>query len=446
MLNRGAIKDMLLKASGSDEDIQIADIGANLFLFTFQREEVLQMVLDKTPWYVMNKLISLQRWNSHVPLKEIVFHKVHFWVQLQELSLECMTIKCAEKILKHVGKVVEIEDPMIEGKWIRSFIRARVEIDIRQPLFTGCWIPRRNMARVWVFIKYERLQDLCFKCGIIGHEQKNCNKESVMSPLGKNVQKYSLRLGVPPAKPIKMILEEQARRRKKSQAEADKDAGSMWTDQYSLEDGTQNKELMINKERFEYSATMEALEGDGNLPPGWQEGQPEGDPSSSPFPPDHILFRFNSLRLHKDVLGFHIDRMEDGEPEEAELLHWWAMAVEEKRKRESMGRVDPNPPRVLELTQNLGEILANRELEECQATTQLAQKKKMIEGTVERGQVGDWTNRKGKEKCVGPTEFHPIVFSPGFCGGSDISDKSGWGGAEETRLVGPRATRQSGGL
>lgn len=130
VLNRGAIKNILLKAWEDVEGMQITDFGVNLFLFSFNSEEEILTILNKTPWYVMNKLISLQRWNSQVSLKEIVFNKVQFWVQLQELPLECMTVKCAEKILKFVGKVLEIEDPMIGGKWIRTFVRARVEIDI----------------------------------------------------------------------------------------------------------------------------------------------------------------------------------------------------------------------------------------------------------------------------------------------------------------------------
>lgn len=71
---------------------------------------------------------------------------------------------------------MEIEDPIVEGKVFRPFIRARMEIDIQYPLSTGCWFPRKKFPRVWVFVKYKRLQDLCYNCGIIGHEQKICKR------------------------------------------------------------------------------------------------------------------------------------------------------------------------------------------------------------------------------------------------------------------------------
>lgn len=131
------------------------------------------------------------------------------------MPLELLTVRIAGKILQHLGQVEEIEDPMVEGKVIRPFIRARVTLDIQYPLFTGCWIPRKNLSRIWIFVKYERLQDLCFKCGVIGHEQKACKKERVMSSFCEDAYRYGPRVGVPPAKSIKTILEEQARRNKK---------------------------------------------------------------------------------------------------------------------------------------------------------------------------------------------------------------------------------------
>lgn len=47
---------------------------------------------------------------------------------------------------------MEIEDPIVEGKVFRPFIRARMEIDIQYPLSTGCWFPRKKFPRVWVFV------------------------------------------------------------------------------------------------------------------------------------------------------------------------------------------------------------------------------------------------------------------------------------------------------
>lgn len=265
-------------------------------------------------------------------MKEIDFSKVIFWVQVQGLPLEYISVRSAKKILKQAGKVLEVEDPHVKGKLIRNSIRARVEVNIRHHLFAGCWVSRRNLPRVWVFVKYERLQDLCFKCGIIGHEQKPCVNQCVMSSIGKDVQKYGPRVGTPLAKTIKMIVEEQERRRKfaqgrnKQESETQSQEGNPRNE---AEERRKAAETQLNKERWEYEGVLEALEGDGKLPAGWFEDY-SGDSRSSltlgasrVYMPNVIAQpMFTNLHLHKEFPGFRVDNglvvEEVSSPEEAE--------------------------------------------------------------------------------------------------------------------------------
>lgn len=274
LLNKGAVKNMLLKAWGNPDSVQVVDVGQNLFLFTFNTKGESVDILSKSPWFVMNKLINLQEWNPHVAMSEIDFSKVPFSIQIQGLPLEFLSVKYVEKIFQQLGVVMEIEDPLFNGKLVRSFIRARVEIDTKCPLSTGCWVPRRNLPKVWVSIKYERLQDLCFKCGIIGHEQKICQKEKVMSALGSNIQRYSHRVGVYPAKPLKRIIEEQERRRNYTHGESSQGSASTSKEESRGEeskDEVGSKELLLDNDRLEYEQMLEAHEGNGEMPTGWHE-------------------------------------------------------------------------------------------------------------------------------------------------------------------------------
>lgn len=148
-----------------------------------------------------------------IALGEIDFSKVFFWVQLQVLPLENTNDKSAKKILNHVGDVAEVENPIVDGRIIRLFTRAMVLVDVRLPLYTGCRV--RDRPRIWVSLKYEKLHDLCFKCGVIGDEQKDCKKEKVMSLMNKDVSRYGPKVGVPLARSLREILEEQGRWRKK---------------------------------------------------------------------------------------------------------------------------------------------------------------------------------------------------------------------------------------
>ncbi|KAJ1388168.1 Zinc knuckle CX2CX4HX4C [Sesbania bispinosa] len=150
-----------------------------------------------------------KRWLPQASVYELDFTKISFWIQIHGLPLDMLNTNNAAKIINRIGDVLEVENPEVEGRLLRTFIRVRALINIQKPLVTGCWVPRKNLPKIWIFFKYEKLQNICFNYGILGHEQKVCSKEKVMSTIDQNVAKYNARLGVPPAKSIISIVKEQ---------------------------------------------------------------------------------------------------------------------------------------------------------------------------------------------------------------------------------------------
>lgn len=165
----------------------------------------------KGPWYVMNHVVNLQYWIPEASVYELDYARVAFWVQIHGLPLGAMAPRNAAKLMSALGEVLEVEDPMMEGNLLRSFMRVRVYFNVNNPLPTGCWIRRKDLPKLWVFLRYEKLQDLCFNCGILGHEQKDCKREKMMVVLDKESPRYGPRLGVPPAKPLAEIAMEKRR-------------------------------------------------------------------------------------------------------------------------------------------------------------------------------------------------------------------------------------------
>ncbi|KAJ1441005.1 Zinc knuckle CX2CX4HX4C [Sesbania bispinosa] len=126
-----------------------------------------------------------------------------------------MTVKVAQLL----GEIVTIESPFLGDTLLRSFLRVRVMIDIRKPLITGFWLPRKHLPRAWISIRYQRLQGFCFTCGVLGHDFKKCNKEKVMALHDTSQPRYGLFLGVPPAKSMAAIAVENIRRVRKVNGE-----------------------------------------------------------------------------------------------------------------------------------------------------------------------------------------------------------------------------------
>ncbi|KAJ1394180.1 Zinc finger, CCHC-type [Sesbania bispinosa] len=231
-LNRNVVKEIVSKAWDVKDEVKISDLGPNIYLFTFSEVEKVKKVLEEGPWFIMGHLLSVQYWIPEVSVFEINFDHVYFWVQLHRLPLEYMTVNNARKVAQKIGTVHSIEDPFVEGQLRRPFFRVRVKVNIKKPLLTGFWVPRKDLPRTWIFIKYERLQDYCYNCGILGHDYRRCKKEKEMTVHIQNRPRYGPNLAVQQAKSMAAIVSENVNRARKLNegeegdvAEKDKNGG-----------------------------------------------------------------------------------------------------------------------------------------------------------------------------------------------------------------------------
>lgn len=191
VVNNKAFRSIMFKTWEEYKGLYITDMGDNRFLFTFPTVLDAEEVLNRAPWFVMNQVLSLQRWEEGIAFEKINFDLVLFWVQIHGLPREDVNPANAEILLRKMGRVVEVDDPFkLGGGTPTHFLGARVLINIRKPIWSGCWIQKSDEIRVWANFKYERLQDLCFKCGEFGHEIKQCRKPMVMAADNKDRPKY----------------------------------------------------------------------------------------------------------------------------------------------------------------------------------------------------------------------------------------------------------------
>ena len=62
-----------------------------------------------------------------------------------------------------------------QPRWSK-YVRIKVEMEVSKPLWSGFFLPRKDLSDVWIGFKFEMLPALCYKCGILGHESSGYNR------------------------------------------------------------------------------------------------------------------------------------------------------------------------------------------------------------------------------------------------------------------------------
>lgn len=193
-LNVPAVTTILKAAWKTRAEFSIASWNNNIFLFRFDNEEDRSSILTDGPWLVMNSLLVLQPLQDGLAVNDLDFSLCPFWVQIHGLPCEKMTRSTAVLIGQPFGNLLGVEGAS-EGLLLnRSFLRVRVEVNLKQPLSRGFWLRRSNNTGrdFWISYKYERLPDYCYACGRIGHENRECKfvtrEEGVNSGYGPELK------------------------------------------------------------------------------------------------------------------------------------------------------------------------------------------------------------------------------------------------------------------
>lgn len=114
----------------------------------------------------------LESFDGDVPTRELQFRKATFWVQVHNIPIRFMTRGMAESICDIIGEVCRSIGGVEEDGG--SFIRVKVTLDISLPLCRGRLVSFENGKKFWVKFRCERLSNLCYWCGRLDHDDKEC--------------------------------------------------------------------------------------------------------------------------------------------------------------------------------------------------------------------------------------------------------------------------------
>ena len=155
-----------------NKGVQIFEIEEDLFLVEFGDGRDKKKVMEMCPWSYEKQLILMQEFEGEMVPKEIKLQWVPFWVQMYNLPLKSMTKEAGYEIGSKLEKVLEVDAIEKRVQW-GKLLRVRICIDATRKLIRGKKVSIEGGESRWIFFKYERLPNFCYRCGMLDHGEKD---------------------------------------------------------------------------------------------------------------------------------------------------------------------------------------------------------------------------------------------------------------------------------
>jgi len=145
----------------------------NVLLFAFELEVDAGIVIQGEPWAFDRHLVVFEKFEGYASIHMLGFRTIAFWVQIHNLPFPLQITETAFNIGETIGPVIKPKD---FGEMLGpNFMRVRVVVDISKPLCRGKKIYWDKDNEGWAAFMYERLLNICYWCGSVSHDDKDCS-------------------------------------------------------------------------------------------------------------------------------------------------------------------------------------------------------------------------------------------------------------------------------
>ncbi|XP_075675072.1 uncharacterized protein LOC142644317 [Castanea sativa] len=172
-VNVEALSRTLRSMWRSIQNFEVRDLGLNTVLILFDNETDPMKILAQGPWSFDKYLIGLYKPKEEESVDDATFTNASFWMQIHGLPLRRMNRANAEAIRTTLGTLEQV-DVSSTGECHGRYIRVRVNIDISKPLCRGRFVNVGDQDPQWISFQYERLPIYCYECGLLNHDERDC--------------------------------------------------------------------------------------------------------------------------------------------------------------------------------------------------------------------------------------------------------------------------------
>ena len=154
-------------------------VDKNFFVFSFKHDVDVRRAWDRRAWLIKGEHLILKCFSPKHNTIEVDFSTSEFWIQVYDLPLDKQSNENFLKIGSTARHALETDFIGLTTRVLRKNIRVRVEVDVSCPLIPGFSLEREHLPDLWTPFKYEKLGNFCFGCGILGHDQRDCQDKGV---------------------------------------------------------------------------------------------------------------------------------------------------------------------------------------------------------------------------------------------------------------------------
>lgn len=155
--------------------LKVVELDQNFYQFIFSHQEERDRTLLKRPWLFENQILVLQPWHKTLTKEDESFSRSTLWVQIRGVPHHWSSKEVGWKLGSLFPKCLNVILPE-NGSKLGRMLKLLVEVNLSKPLLRGTKL-KLEQELLWVDFKYEMLPTFCFYCGIVGHQEKNCDKK-----------------------------------------------------------------------------------------------------------------------------------------------------------------------------------------------------------------------------------------------------------------------------
>lgn len=172
LINMGSFKTTILKAWNPKKKVSVNLLQTNTMAFVLEDEADITKILSHS-WTFRDCQVIVRKWPPDLSLSEVNLNITSFWVQAFDIPVCFINNDTAKFIGKSIGVFLKADLTSSSHKW-KKFLRIQVDLNILEPLKSSVLLPCHGRSDFLIEIRYERLTDFCYNCGLLGHKNQNC--------------------------------------------------------------------------------------------------------------------------------------------------------------------------------------------------------------------------------------------------------------------------------